>query len=831
VTQYPRRAGVSSFGFGGTNAHVVVEQRPDPVAADAVGAGSAGVVTTLVVGGKTDQRVASMAQMLAQWMTGAGAEVSLADVAHTVNHHRSRQSRFATVAACERAQAVAGLLALAAGRSAEGVVAPHQGQCRAGTVFVYSGQGSQWPGMGRQLLADEPVFAAAVDELEPIFVSEAGFSLRQVLAGGEPVTGIERIQPVLVGMGLALTKLWRSYGVHPDAVIGHSMGEVTAAVVAGALSPAEGLRVITTRSTLLARLSGHGAMALPDAPGLDSVLPELRTALAEIAPRPTRIPVIVTTGAKPVFDADYWADSLRAPVRLSQAVTVAGADYGTFVEVSPHPVLTGAISDTLGGDHHHSIGTLQRDAHDTLTFHTNLNRTHTTRPPETDHPAEPHPVVPPTPWHQTRHWMSTPEPAVRQPASHWLTITERLEAAVSAPRSGTVLGEHVTIATTPAVHLWQAWLNPDAKPYPGAYLVQGIEVVPISVLLQTLSSAAAECDALALSDVRFELAIVVDEPRVIQVVADGESVTISSGLTAESSEDRWISHASARILRTPPDVEPDIHSRTQELPEYAASSVTGSRQRWGIEGQPFEWSIDSCRSTADVFHAAVLLPEASTVALLDAAVDLARLLDASGPRLLVPVAAESVQLHTGLADARGVVEVRRRDSNGDELMVDIVAAAPDGSLCVQIRSLRYEAASRDESATVTWSQVSEEDLFSELETKLQTILARELGMPASAVAVDRPFPELGLDSTMAMVVLRETTRLVGFEVPATMLWENPTIATLAGCLAEAIAAPEAADDVLEDDVAEVAVDSPSSVLDELFDHVESAPVGSERGSL
>jgi len=601
-------------------------------------------------------------------------------------------------------------------------------------------------------------------------------------------------------------------------------------VVAGALTPAEGLRVITTRSALMARLSGHGAMALPDAPVLDSVLPEFRAALADVTPRPTRIPVIVTTGATPVFDADYWAESLRAPVRLNQAVTAAGADYGTFVEVSPHPVLADAVSDILADVHHHSIGTLQRDTHDTWTFHTNLNRTHTTAPPETEHPAGPHPVLPPTPWHHTRHWIRSPEASVRQPASHWLTITERLEAAVSAARPGTVLGEHVRIATTPAVHLWQAALNPEAKPYPGGYRVDGVEVVPTSVLLHTLSSAAAECGAVALSDVRFGQSIVVDRTRVVQVVADGESVTVSSGLTAAGSTDGWISHASARIVHTPLD-DPAPQRRTPDMSVCDASSVTGSRAQCGIEGQPFAWSIHSCRSAPEVFRADVLLPEASTVALLDAAVDVARLVDGAGPRLLVPVAAESVRLHAGLADARGVVEVRRCDSNDDEVIVDIVATAPDGTVCVDIRAFRYEAASQPQSAPVTWSQVSGEQMVDQLETKLQTVLARELGMPASAVGVDRAFPELGLDSTMAMVVLRETTRLVGFEVPATMLWENPTISSLARCLAETIAAPRAADSVPEENHAGVALDSSSGVLDELFDHVESAPVGSEHGSL
>ena len=126
---------------------------------------------------------------------------------------------------------------------------------------VFTGQGAQWAGMGKQLLADEPAFAAAVDELEADFVAQVGFSLKDVLLAGEPVVGIDRIQPVLVGMQLALTALWRSYGVDPDAVIGHSMGEVTAAVVSGALSPADGLKVIATRSKLMKRLSGQGAVS------------------------------------------------------------------------------------------------------------------------------------------------------------------------------------------------------------------------------------------------------------------------------------------------------------------------------------------------------------------------------------------------------------------------------------------------------------------------------------------------------------------------------------------------------------------------------------------
>jgi acyl transferase domain-containing protein len=200
-----RRAGVSSFGVSGTNAHLVLEEAPTPEPPKTSAAQPEPVVSTLVISGKTPARIASMAAMLADWMTGEGAAIPLADVAHTVNHHRTQHKAFATVCARDRADAVAGLQALAADQSAIGLVGAHEGLCKPGTVFVYSGQGSQWAGMGRQLLADEPTFAAAVDELEPLFVEHMRFSLHQVLAEGQRVDGDARVQPVLMGLQLALT--------------------------------------------------------------------------------------------------------------------------------------------------------------------------------------------------------------------------------------------------------------------------------------------------------------------------------------------------------------------------------------------------------------------------------------------------------------------------------------------------------------------------------------------------------------------------------------------------------------------------------------------------
>lgn len=425
-------------------------------------------VNTLVLFGRTPERIASMARLLAEWMTGDGADVGLAEVAHTLNHHRAWHHRFATVCARHHAQAVAGLTALAAGRRAEGVVGPHEGRCGSGTVFVYSGEGSQWAGMGRRLLADEPAFAAAVAELEPEFVEHVGFSLQRIVTAGEPPIGAAQVQPVLMGLQLALTELWRFYGMVPDAVLGESMGEVTAAVVAGALSVVDGLRVIAARSRLMSRLAGQGAMAtlgldaattsklIADYPGvavagfssphqtvvagppaevnaviaavrqqnrvarraavevaahtaqMDPILPELRAALADVAPGRMVVPFIstVTGGTTPVLDSEYWVANVRRPVQLRRAVATAGPDHATFIEVSPHPTLTRAITETLGDAHHHSVGTLWRNGDDALRFHTNRNATHGIYPPETPHPPGPHPALPTMPVQHTRLWIS-----------------------------------------------------------------------------------------------------------------------------------------------------------------------------------------------------------------------------------------------------------------------------------------------------------------------------------------------------------------------------------------------------------------------------------------
>ena len=172
-------------------------------------------------------------------------------------------------------------------------------------------------------------------------------------------------------------------------------------------------------------------------------------------------------------------------------------------------------------------------------------------------------MLPSTPWHHTRHWIAP----------------KFVKAAESAPEAGTLLGRHIAVAATPPTHLWQARLTATTKPYPGSHHNNGVEIIPISVLLQTLSAAAGEYDAPALSDIRFEYPIVVGEPRVVQVVADGGSVTVSSSAADADSEgpaQHWIRHATARITR---DAAGRPSARRRQLPRRAPATPSSPTSR------------------------------------------------------------------------------------------------------------------------------------------------------------------------------------------------------------------------------------------------------------
>ena len=275
---HARRAAVSSYGLSGTNVHVILEQAPQQapetiaqadVSARAV---TAGPVLVPVSSTSADQ-LRRTAGRLADWVETHEDNVALRDLAYTLACRRAHRPVRTAVIAGSLPELTESLREVAAGDTP---YQPAVGKDDRGPVWVFSGQGSQWAGMAAELLATEPVFAAAVAEAEPLIAKESGFSVTKAMTAPETVTGIDRVQPTLFTMQVALAATMKAYGVRPGAVIGHSLGEAAAAVVAGALSLEDGAKVICRRSRLLTRIAGAGAMASVELPA-QQVLSELMT--------------------------------------------------------------------------------------------------------------------------------------------------------------------------------------------------------------------------------------------------------------------------------------------------------------------------------------------------------------------------------------------------------------------------------------------------------------------------------------------------------------------------------------------------------------------------
>ena len=262
----PRRAAVSSYGMSGTNVHAILEQAPAqaPPGQTVLPDGSSGLEGTLIfpVSASSEEALRETAGRLADWLD-AQQDLALSDLAYTLARRRGHRSVRAAVPAGAVGELRDALRDIATGELPH---PPAAGQDDRGPVWVFSGQGSQWAEMGKDLLATEPVFAATIAEIEPLIASESGFSVTEAMIAPEKVTGIDRVQPTLFAMQVALAATMKHYGVTPGAVVGHSLGEAAASVVAGALSLEDGVKVICRRSKLMTRISGAGAMASVELP-------------------------------------------------------------------------------------------------------------------------------------------------------------------------------------------------------------------------------------------------------------------------------------------------------------------------------------------------------------------------------------------------------------------------------------------------------------------------------------------------------------------------------------------------------------------------------------
>ncbi|KOV10754.1 hypothetical protein ADK60_37065 [Streptomyces sp. XY431] len=396
----PRRAAVSSFGISGTNAHLIVEAPPTTPEARTEESGDA---LPWLLSARTEQALRDQARRLHDHLTARPDLRPGYALATTRSHHSHR-------AAVTRDH-LGGLEALARGEAAPGLLT---GTARdtGRTVFVFPGQGTQWAGMAVDLLAESAVFRDHLQACATALRAYVPWELTEVLHGG--MDRVDVIQPALFAVMTSLAELWRSMGVRPDAVIGHSQGEIAAAYTAGALSLEDAAKVVALRSRAITALAGTGAMAsvpLPAAqvaarlaaeyPGVldiatvngptttvvsgdpiavghiisayrddgvqarrihvdyashcahvEAIRSPILAALDGITPLRSKAAFYSTvTGERTDtsgLDAQYWYRNLRDTVQFERTVRVLAAQgHRTFVECSPHPVLTHAIEDTL----------------------------------------------------------------------------------------------------------------------------------------------------------------------------------------------------------------------------------------------------------------------------------------------------------------------------------------------------------------------------------------------------------------------------------------------------------------------------------------------------
>lgn len=428
VAGRPRRAGVSSFGFGGTNAHVIVEEAgsvgADTVSGRADVGGSGGGVVAWVISGKTASALAAQAGRLGRYVRARPA-LDVVDVGYSLVSTRSVFDHRAVVVGQTRDELLAGLAGVVAGRPEAGVVCG-VGKPAGKTAFVFAGQGSQWLGMGSELYAAYPVFAEALDAVVDELDRHLRYPLRDVIWGHDQdlLNTTEFAQPALFAVEVALYRLLMSWGVRPGLVLGHSVGELAAAHVAGALCLPDAAMLVAARGRLMQALPAGGAMfavqaredevapmlghdvsiAAVNGPAsvvisgahdavsaiadrlrgqgrrvhrlavshafhsalMEPMIVEFTAVAAELSVGLPTIPVISNVTGQLVADdfasADYWARHIRAVVRFGDSVRSAHcAGASRFIEVGPGGGLTSLIEASLADAQIVSVPTLRKD--------------------------------------------------------------------------------------------------------------------------------------------------------------------------------------------------------------------------------------------------------------------------------------------------------------------------------------------------------------------------------------------------------------------------------------------------------------------------------------
>ncbi|AUG80451.1 hypothetical protein CFP65_5765 [Kitasatospora sp. MMS16-BH015] len=557
----PRRAGVSSFGISGTNAHVIVEQAPSAEAE--LVSGRAPSVVPWVVSGRSAEAVAAQARALLPVAEGA-ADL---DVGFSLATGRAALEHRAVLVGGDRAELLERLREAAGGGSVTAAAPGALG-------FLFTGQGAQRVGMGLELCAEFPVFAAALDAVCAELDGQLARPLREVITSGEGLDLTGFAQPALFAVEVALFRLLESWGVRPDYLLGHSIGEVAAAHVAGVLSLADAAVLVGARARLMQALPTGGAMVAVQAseeevlPALiagvsvaavngpqavvlsgdrdavmqvaerfegrrtkeltvshafhsahmDGMLAEFGRAIAGLEFRRPWIPIVSTlTGrlADPdqLRSADYWVRQVRLPVRFADAVqTLSEQGVTVLLELGPDAVLAGLAQEVLDGSDTAAVALLRRDRAEVVTAVGAV--------------AQLHARGVPVDW--AAYFAGTGARRIELPTyafqrrRYWLASTGGGGAGADAaelglrPTGHPLLGAGVVVAGLDEV-LFTSRLSATRHPWLADRAVLGAVVVPVSALVELALRAGAEVGSTTLEELSLRAPLVLPETGGVQL--------------------------------------------------------------------------------------------------------------------------------------------------------------------------------------------------------------------------------------------------------------------------------------------------------------------------
>jgi 6-methylsalicylic acid synthase len=644
-TSLPRRAAICSYGYGGSVSHAVIEAyQPNPELRDGETEDSGPEI--LLVSAPQDKRLSGYSKALGNWMADEGANFSVSSIASTLAVRRGHHDYRAAFIVSNHQEALDLTEKFANGNPSPGIVTGRvlSKDEKHGAVWLFSGHGAQWTEMGSELLAKEPLFRETIEDLESVIKLEAGFSAIEALQTGD-FDSTDKIQVLTYAMQIGLAALLRAKGARPSAVIGHSVGEIAASVVAGALTPYEGALIVCRRSVLYRQVMGQGSMVLvnisfkemsetlsghPDisacinsspsscvVSGSVHAIQEWSKVWEESGIKVLRVKSdvafhspLLNELAKPLYTALIQDLSPRAPFvpLYSTAMedprdqTLRDASY--WVNNMLNPVLLTGAAEAAAEDGYrvflevsthpvitHSINEtmMNMDIEDYIVIPTLLRKK-----PAQEALLKSLALM----WSKgvTINWkqlFTGVDWADSVPKTEWKhqpfwkqigtgsTDTSRMVHDVT---SHTLLGQRTHVAGE-KITLFGTKLDDDTKPFPGNHPLHGTEIIPAAVLFNTFFHATG---SQSLTDVNLRVPVAISAPRDIQVLVQGDDIRLMSRLIQDSDEkevDRfasWLTHTTACIAYEPVGDIP-AYGADIDIPSIQARIGTELKTTFSIE--------------------------------------------------------------------------------------------------------------------------------------------------------------------------------------------------------------------------------------------------------